>query len=404
VRLDFAVMRRTLSWLIAAFALSGPAFAADQITFWDTPQRGANCFNSGPPDAAYFSALRGYGATWVRLSFSGWKSAVEGREFLFGSLDDYQGLVSGDVAIFRAVLDSAQAAGIKVVVTPLSLPGARWIQQNNDKFDDRLWNDKRYWKQSAAFWRDLAAALKDHPAVVAYNLVNEPVPERKGGLEEHAAPEVMRAWYAKARGGPRDLPAFYELLVAAVRGVDARTPIMLDAGFYAAADSFGYWPGPLADPRILYAYHMYEPWAATSAPNMKREIPFRYPGDAPFGERIEHWDSARVRNYLQQPIEWAGKNRVPLSRVVAAEFGCVRRWPDCAQYLDDVITVLEGNGVHWAFFSFRGEWDGFDYELGAGKLPWQYWEAQEKGKPFELQRGPNPVFDPILRRLQRPAR
>jgi hypothetical protein len=145
---------------------------------------------------------------------------------------------------------------------------------------------------------------------------------------------------------------------------------------------------------------MYEPWAATSAPNMKREIPYRYPGDAPFGERTEHWDSARVHDYLQQPIEWARQHRVPSSRMVAAEFGCVRRWPDCPRYLEDVITVLEGNGVHWAFFSFRGDWDGFDYELGAGKLPWQYWEAQEKGKPYELQRGPNSVFDPILKRLK----
>ena len=49
---------------------------------------------------------------------------------------------------------------------------------------------------------------------------------------------------------------------------------------------------------------------------------------------------------------------------------------------------------------FRESWDGMDYELGDKKLPWQYWEAQEKGKPFELKRGPNPVFDPILRRLK----
>lgn len=397
-------MRRIFPVVLAALVLSGPALAADAMDFWNTPQRGANSFKDAPPDAAYFRALHGYGATWVRLSFSGWRSAETGREFLFGSLDDYQGLVRADLAIFRAVLDTAQAAGVKVVVTPLSLPGARTKQQNNDQFDDRLWSDKRYWQQSAAFWRDLAAALKDHPAVVAYNLVNEPVPERKGGLEEHATAAVMRAWYAKARGGTRDLPAFYELLVAAVRSADARTPIMLDAGFYAAADAFNYWPEPISDPRILYAYHMYEPWAATSAPNMKRETPFRYPGDAPNGERTEHWDAARVRDYLQQPIQWAGKHQVPMSRMVAAEFGCVRRWPDCPRYLEDVLSVLEGNGVHWAFFSFRGDWDGFDYELGAGKLPWQYWEAQEQGKPYELQRGPNPVFDPILRRLNPAAR
>jgi cellulase (glycosyl hydrolase family 5) len=396
-------MCRIVLRLLAAVALSGPATAADQIDFWNTPQRGANSFNEAPPDDAYFRALRGYGATWVRLSFSGWKSAESGREFLFGSLDDYRGLVAADLAIFRAVLDRAQAAGLKVVVTPLSLPGARWIQHNNDQFDDRLWSDQRYWQQSAAFWRDLAAALEGHPAVAAYNLVNEPVPERKGGLEEHASPEVMRAWYAKARGGTRDLPALYELLVAAVRGADDKTSIMLDAGFYAAADAFSYWPAPLADPRILYAYHMYEPWAATSAPNMKREIPYRYPGEAPFGTRSERWDAARVRAYLHQPLDWAKKHQVQRSRMVAAEFGCVRRWADCARYLEDVLDVLEGDGVHWAFFSFRGDWEGFDYELGGEKLPWQYWEAQEKGKPYDLKRGPNPVFDPILRRLE-PAR
>lgn len=397
-------MRRAFPILLAVFAMSGPACAADAIDFWNTPQRGANCFKEAPPDAEYFRALRGYGATWVRLSFSGWKSAETGREFLFGSLDDYQGLVPGDLATFRAVLNSAHAAGIRVVVTPLSLPGARWIQHNNDQFDDRLWSDQRFWKQSAAFWRDLAGALEDHPAVAAYNLVNEPVPERKGGLEEHASPEVMRAWYEKARGGARDLPALYELLVGAVRDADATTPIMLDAGFYAAADAFSYWPKPLADTRILYAYHMYEPWAATSAPNLKREIPYRYPGVAPFGDGNERWDSTRVRSYLQHPLEWARKHEVPRRRMVAAEFGCVRRWPDCARYLEDVLTVLEGDGVHWAFFSFRGDWEGFDYELGGDKLPWQYWEAQEKGRPFELKRGPNAVFDPILRRLRPVAR
>jgi hypothetical protein len=42
-----------------------------------------------------------------------------------------------------------------------------------------------------------------------------------------------------------------------------------------------------------------------------------------------------------------------------------------------------------------------DYELGSGKLPWQYWQAQERNEPYELPRGPNPVFEPILRRLRR---
>jgi len=372
--------------------------AADTIDFWNTPRHGANSFNGAPPDAAYFRALRGHGATWVRLGFSKWKSRE--RDFLFGNLDDYHGLVAQDLTTLRATLDLAHAAGLKVVVTPLSLPGARATQLNGGKFDDRLWSDRRYWEQAAAAWRDLAAALEDHPAVAAYNLLNEPVPEREGGLAEEANPQTMRAWYAKQRGGTRDLPAFYELLLAAVRSVDAQTPVMLDGSFYAAAFAWAYWPANVKDPRVLYAYHMYEPWLATSAKNMKREVPYRYPGVTPFGGADVEWNAQRVADYLQQPVDWAKRNGVPMNRLVAGEFGCMRTWVDCPRYLEDVLAALDASRVHWAFYAFREDvWAGMDYELGAGKLPWQYWEAVQKGEPYDLPRKPNAVFEPIRRRL-----
>ena len=176
---------------------------------------------------------------------------------------------------------------------------------------------------------------------------------------------------------------------------------MLDAGFYAAADGFNYWPAAIEGDHLLYAYHMYEPWEATSSANLKRDRPLRYPGEAALGEGNVHWDAARVATYLQQPLDWAKAHGVPLNRLVAAEFGCMRRWPDCPRYLEDVLTALDEDGVHWAFYSFREAWDGMDYELGAGQLPWQYWQAQEQGKAYELKRGPNPVFEPIAKRLKR---
>src|SRR3954471_13828754 len=225
---------RCLALLIISICTTGwAAHGADAITFWDTPRHGANCFNEAPPDEAYLRALRTYGATWVRLTFSKWKSA-RGGDFLFGDLDDYQALVPEDLAVLRAVLDRAQTAGLKVVLTTLALPGSRWRQQNAGRFDDRLWSDMKYWRQSAAFWRDLAGELAHHPAIVAYNLLNEPAPELRGGLDEHAAPETMRAWYMRARGSARDLPGFYATLITAVRAADSLTPIMLDAGYYAA--------------------------------------------------------------------------------------------------------------------------------------------------------------------------
>lgn len=389
-------------WILAsALALASlPSVAADLIDFWDTPRHGGNSFNRLPPDQAYFEALKGYGATWVRLSYDKWKP--ERRDFLMGDADAYKGLVAADLASLKATLDNAHAAGLKVVIAPLSLPGMRWAQNNQGTFDDRLWQDKTYWAQAADFWRDLALALKGHPAVAAYNLINEPAPEMRGGLAEHAEPGRMRQWYAQAQGSARDLPAFYRQVVAAIREVDTVTPVMLDAGWYAAADAFGYWPAPLQDARVLYSLHMYEPYQATSAPNMARKQPIPYPGPAPFGGKREHWGAERVAEYLQQPLAWVDAMKIPRSRLVVGEFGCMRQLAGCKQYLEDVLTVLDQNKLHWAFYSFREDnWDGMDYELGSAKVPWRYWQAIDKGEPDPLVRQATAEFEPIRQRLAR---
>lgn len=375
------------------------ATAADLITFWDTPRHGGNSFNRLPPDQAYFDALRGYGATWVRLSYDKWQPAQ--RDFLLGNADRYQGLPAADLATLRAALDRAHQAGLKVVIAPLSLPGMRWSQNNKGQFDDRLWQDKAYWLQAAGFWKDLARELKGHPAVAAYNLVNEPAPEKMSDLAEHADAESMRRWYAREQGGARDLPGLYRQLITAIRQEDPATPIMVDAGWFAAADAFGYWPAPLPDPRVLYSIHMYEPYFVTSAPNMTRKQPLAYPGAAPFAGHTQQWDSERVKRYLQQPIAWAQAMKLPLSRLVVGEFGCMRRLAGCPRYLEDVLGVLDGARLHWAFYSFREDsWDGMDYELGAAKVPWRYWQAIEEGAPDPLPRKATPQFEPIAKRLR----
>jgi hypothetical protein len=396
------------AWLTAAVLVSlaatgGRGAEADATAFWSRPQRGANSFNAEPPGETDLRALREYGATWVRLAFSKWPSGA--RDFLLGDADRYERLEPADLATLEAALDRAHHAGLKVVVTPLSLPGARWRQQNGGTFDDRLWSDRRFWGRAAAFWRDLARALHDHPAIVGYNLLNEPAPERRGGLDEEADPAAMRAWYAEHRDSPRDLPALYDLLVREIRAVDTRMPIMVDAGFHAAPFGYQYWPAPLADGNVLYAFHMYEPWLATSAGNLKRETPYTYPGIVRFHGRDERWDARRVETFLQLPLEWASRHEVPSSRLVAAEFGCMRRWPSCREYLEDVVSTLEANRLHWAFYAFREDgWDGMDYELGSGPMPAGYWQARAAGRHFTVRRGPTPLFEPILRRLRSDAR
>ncbi|MEN4128688.1 cellulase family glycosylhydrolase [Serratia marcescens] len=374
------------------------AFASDDITFWDQSQYGGNSFNRIPPDKVYFDALRGYGATWVRLSYDKWPPAQ--RDFLVGNADNYQGLVSEDVDTLKTALKNAHAAGLKVVIAPLTLPGMRWSQNNKGRFDDRLWQNEDYWQQSANFWRDLARELKDVPGIAAYNLINEPAPEKKSALAENSSQDDEVKWYRNHQGTPRDLPAFYHRLIKAIREVDPLTPIMVDSGWYASAGGFNYWPGALNDSRVLYSFHMYEPYAATSGPNLTREKPYQYPGIVPFGKKREMWDAQRVAKHLQQPFIWAQQHNIPKNRMVAGEFGCIRMLPGCRQYLEDVLTVLDRERAHWAFYSFREDnWDAMDYELGKKKVPWAYWQAMEKNKPDPVIRHATAEFSPISRRL-----
>jgi len=380
-------------------ALSGSLQAADEMTFWDTPQHGGNSFNRLPPSQEYFDALSNYGASWVRLSYDKWLPLQQ--DFLIGNADHYKGLVSEDLETLKSTLERANKAGLKVVIAPLTLPGMRWSQNNNGKFDDRLWRDKKYWTQSAAFWRDLALVLKHNPGVAAYNIINEPAPEKNGGLAEHSKLADALIWYRSQKNTARDLPAFYQMIINAIREVDPLTPIMVDGGWYGSANGFNYWPAALDDTRVLYSFHMYEPYSATSGPNLIREKQYQYPGIVPFAQGEEEWNAQRVAMHLQQPFEWAEVHGIPISRMVAGEFGCIRMLPGCRKYLQDVLTVLDKRKAHWAFYSFREDnWDAMDYELGKKKVPWSYWKAMEQKKPDTLQRQSTPEFEPISLRLR----
>ncbi|MQT11294.1 glycoside hydrolase family 5 protein [Segnochrobactrum spirostomi] len=385
--------RRLLAAVVLGVSLSAslsPARAGDTPTegFWDVQRRGANSFNK-VESVDNLAAAKTFGAGFVRLAFDKWKG--EGRDFLAGDLDHYRGLVPADLAKLKVILDGAAARGVKVVIVPLGLPGARWSQLNGNVRDDRLWRDEAWWDAAAAYWRDLATALKGHPAIVAYNVLNEPAPEFGQGLSETSQDVAARdRWCRSVAGTPRDLDAFYRKMVAAIRSVDPDTPIMLDTGFYAqpmAARCLS----PIADLKVLYSVHLYEPYAFTSRHNDGR---YHYPGAVDYDGSSEMWNRDRLAAQLAPFTDWAKSHGVPASRLVGGEFGCVR-WNDgCGAYLADQISVMNAAGLHWAFYSFReDEWDAYDYELGTKKLGWRYWEAVEKGQHPSLVRKPNPLSD-----------
>lgn len=385
-------VERLLMVILVALLSSNVMAANDKLAFWDVQRKGANCFNV-EPEELWFKAAHELGIQWVRMTCDKWKGRQ--RDFLIGDANNYTGIVPEDLTRLIQVLDWADKYNIKIVLVPLSLPGNRWVQNNNNRRDLRLWNDRKYWRQAADYWRDLASSLKDHPAVYAYNILNEPTPEMKTGIAEHGPASRYVSWYEKHRDTSHDLPAFYETVIGAIRQVDSQTPIMLDAGWYAQPAAFVYWP-KIDDEKILYSFHMYEPYQFTNHKNFRDEHNYIYPGTVPYAGKNVNWNKQEIEHYLSPFFEWAQTRKIPSNRLVCGEFGCYRRNQGAKTYLTDVIDVLNSHDLHWAFYSFReDEWDGYDYEIGTGGLGAAYWQAKEAGQKPDVPRRDNPLFGVI---------
>ncbi len=385
-------MKILLAGIILSLFLSNILMANDKIEFWNTQRKGANYFNA-VPNEQWFSAARELGIECVRMAYDKWNG--KHRDFLMGNAGSFAGIVQEDLATLIQVLDWAHKNEVKVVITPLGLPGNRWVQNNGGNQDLRLWNDQSYWQQAADFWRELATSIKNHPAVYGYNILNEPTPEMKTGIAEHGPVSRYVPWYQKYKGTSHDLPAFYETVMTAIRKVDSETPIMLDAGWYAQPTAFVYWP-KISDDNVLYSFHMYEPYDFTNHKNFREKYNIQYPGKVPFADDEIDWNKQQIENYFYPFFEWAKYQGIPNNRLVNSEFGCYRRNIGCQEYLSDVISILNSHCVHWAFYSFReDEWAGYDYEVGTVGLGWDYWKAKEAGQNPEVPRKDNALFNVI---------
>ena len=364
---------------------------ADAISFWDTPRRGANCQRRSV-DTAYWRAARAAGLDFVRLLPDAWPSRR--RDFLIGDASRFVALEEADLAALLRALDDADRAGVKVVLGMISLPGARWRQLNGDRDDARLWKDPAFQAQAEAFWRQLGKRLCGHPAVVAYNPLNEPHPERAFGFEEPSSPGY-HAWRRRAKGTPADVDAFNRRIVAAIRATDATTPILVDGPFYASPEGLAL-VEPLDDPRLLYAFHFYEPWEYTTFRINKGR--FSYPGRMPgrTGGTAGPWSRDVLRARVAPVVHWAARHGVARTRIVAAEFGVSRRVEGAVAYLGDLVSVLDGTAGHRAFYAFRsdGAWTDLDYELGTDPVDPRIWDAEKRGEDVERykRRHDNPLW------------
>jgi aryl-phospho-beta-D-glucosidase BglC (GH1 family) len=209
--------------------------------------------------------------------------------------------------------------------------------------------------QLTMLWRKLAAHYANRdPNRVFFEILNEP-----------EVSDVYRWAGIQAR------------VAAAIREAAPRNTLIATGPNYSGiADLLTV--HPLADGNVIYTFHFYEPhefthqgaswglswWSSTHGiqypPEESKmqalllEVPDAADRFALENYWLNHWDAHHIRMAIDAAAAWGRENNAPL---LCNEFGAYRNAADPvsrANWIHDVRTALEADGVGWAMWDYRG--------------------------------------------------
>lgn len=198
----------------------------------------------------------------------------------------------------------SRAEGLFVLFDLHGAPGGQTGFQHDDGPGyPLLFYVRAYQDATVRLWQALARRYRDEPAVLGYDLLNEPV-----------APFHDTA-YLNSR-----LTDFYRRLVAAIRAVDPHHIIVLGGAEWNG--NFSVFPGPLAG-NTVYSYHKY--WSKTDRSAIQPYLDFSFLHNVPLfmgesGEADDDWTHAFRELHERHEIGWCFwnyKNMAPGPTVAA---------------------------------------------------------------------------------------
>jgi aryl-phospho-beta-D-glucosidase BglC (GH1 family) len=255
------------------------------------------------------------------------------------------GLNAEFVARLDRAVDAMLAHGLAVLID---------VHPEGD-YKQRLFSGDDAVDQLSMTWRRLAAhyATRD-PELVFFEIMNEP--------EVH---DAYRWAGIQAR------------LAAAIRGVAPHHTIIATGPNYSdIVDLLAM--HPLGDGNVIYNFHFYDPHEFTHQGASWGEPWWSYTHGIPYPTPestmqeylkqvpeaagryklesywLDRWDAHRIRLLIDEAAVWGRENNVPLT---CNEFGAYRQYADPISrmnWIRDVRTALEADGIGWAMWDYRG--------------------------------------------------
>lgn len=285
-----------------------------------------------------FADLAGWNVNLVRWQICrNWGKIRQDRD-----LAEYDQWMDGQLDQLARALDAAQQYKIKIVIDLHTPPGGREADQTMGMF-----LEKKYQDHFVAVWKKIVTRFKGHPALWAYDLVNEPV-------QNQPSPDGVGDWFEAQ-----------VLAARAIREIDPATTIVFEVDNWDAPTSF-VWIEAVKIPNVIYQVHMYAPgefthqgvhneWGEKGTPKLV-SYPSRMNGGV-------EWNKDTVRRFLQPVRDFQRAYNV---HIYVGEFSAIRWAPGADKYISDCIDIFEEYGWDWSYHAFR-EWGGWSVE--AADLP-----------------------------------
>ena len=279
----------------------------------------------------------------AELGFDSVRPALNARRFL--SEDDQPVFINEAFELLDNLITWCRKYNIYVIIDMHGAPGGQTGANIDDSPDDlpELFMDKKYQDRLVDLWVKIADRYKNEPAVAAYDLLNEPLPERTGAAGRYK----------------EQLEPLYKRITAAIRRVDTRHMITLEGVDWA--NDWSVFSAPF-DNNLFYQFHYY----CWDRPDQLKSIAY-------FLDR---------RKELNTPV-WVGET---------GEKGNTIYW-GTTQY-------FEANNIGWSFWPWK-KMDTHNTPYSINKPDgWDEVIAYSKGQGKPSAELSRQVFDQLLENIR----
>lgn len=241
----------------------------------------------------------------------------------------------------KQILHHSENLGIKVILDMHTWPG---------RGSGEFWESKELQSKYINVWKSLATKLQDYPALIGFDLMNEP-----NYLQQLFDSDERKRIY---QTGDWDMPTewrrttkdYFSLMSKTANAILQITPnktIFVEGLAFASSPRYFNLMEPIDVPiekknNICYSFHTYHPHAFNHA-KLKNGAYITYPD--------HRYNKENMTKFVQPVLDFQNKHDV--NCIFVGEFGVMASSEESGAdiWLDDVMSIFETNNWIWTYWS-----------------------------------------------------